>query len=123
MLFRSIKRITASAIDTLMVYHWPGNIRELENCIERCCILSQDGVIKSHNLPPTIQNAVCSDTENKGTLESIIDKLEKQILQDTLLATKGNISKAANQLGITERMMGLRIKKYEINPRRFKPVS
>ena len=119
----NIKRITASAIDTLMVYHWPGNIRELENCIERCCILSQDGVIKSHNLPPTIQNAVCSDTENKGTLESIIDKLEKQILQDTLLATKGNISKAANQLGITERMMGLRIKKYEINPRRFKPVS
>ena len=117
----NIKRITASAIDTLRVYHWPGNIRELENCIERCCILSTDGVIKTHNLPPTIQNAVCSETVTKGTLESILDKLEKQILQDTLLETKGNITKAALSLGITERMMGLRIKKYDINPKRFKP--
>ena len=116
----NIKRITASAIDSLMVYHWPGNIRELENCIERCCILSDDGVIYNHNLPPTIQNAISSDTEQKGTLEAILDKLEKQILQDTLLATRGNISKAAATLGITERMMGLRIKKYDINPKRFK---
>ena len=116
----NIKRITASAIDSLMVYHWPGNIRELENCIERCCILSDDGVIYNHNLPRTIQNAISSDTEQKGTLEAILDKLEKQILQDTLLATRGNISKAAATLGITERMMGLRIKKYDINPKRFK---
>ena len=42
---RHVKRITASAIDSLMVYHWPGNIRELENCIERCCILATDDEI------------------------------------------------------------------------------
>lgn len=117
---RTIKRITASAIDSLMVYHWPGNIRELENCIERCCILSTDDVIHSYNLPPTIQNASSSKTEHQGTLEVILDKLEKQIIHDTLITTKGNITKAAGILGITERMMGLRIKKYNMEPRIFK---
>lgn len=117
---RTIKRITASAIDSLMVYHWPGNIRELENCIERCCILSTDDVIHSYDLPPTIQNAFTSKTEHQGTLEKILDKLEKQIIHDTMIATKGNITKAAMTLGITERMMGLRLKKYDIEPKIFK---
>ena len=117
---KNIKRISASAIDMLMVYHWPGNIRELENCIERACILSQDGVIRSHNLPPTLQNAVSSKSTATGTLETIIGKLEKQIIQDTLISTKGNIAKAAEKMGITERMMGIRLKKYDIDARRFK---
>ncbi len=55
---KTIKRVSASAIDMLMVYHWPGNIRELENCIERACILSSDNVIRSSNLPPTLQTAI-----------------------------------------------------------------
>ncbi|MDR3704467.1 MAG: sigma 54-interacting transcriptional regulator [Paludibacteraceae bacterium] len=117
---KNIKRISASAIDMLMVYHWPGNIRELENCIERACILSQDGVIRSHNLPPTLQNAVSSKSSTTGTLETIIGKLEKQIIQDALISTKGNIAKAAEKMGITERMMGIRLKKYDIDARRFK---
>ncbi len=108
------------AIDTLMVYHWPGNIRELENCMERACILSNDNVIRTTNLPPTLQTAVTSETEQNGTLEIILGKLEKQIIMDTLITCKGNMTKAADQLGITERMMGIRIKKYEIDPKRFK---
>jgi Nif-specific regulatory protein len=117
---KDIKRITATAIDTLMAYHWPGNIRELENCVERACILSIDDVIRTSNLPPSLQTSVTSDTESKGTLETIVGKLEKQIIQDTLFSTNGNLIKAANSLGITERMMGIRIKKYEIDPKRFK---
>jgi Nif-specific regulatory protein len=117
---KNIKRITAMAIDTLMVYHWPGNIRELENCMERACILSNDNVIRTNNLPPTLQTAVTSETEQNGTLEIILGKLEKQIIMDTLITCKGNMAKAADQLGITERMMGIRIKKYAIDPKRFK---
>ncbi len=117
---KNIKRISASAIDMLMVYHWPGNIRELENCMERACILSQDGVIRSHDLPPTLQNAVSSNSAAQGTLETILGKLEKQIIQDSLISTKGNITKAAEKMGITERMMGIRLKKYDIDARRFK---
>jgi Nif-specific regulatory protein len=116
----NIKRISSSAIDMLMVYHWPGNIRELENCIERSCIMSTDGVIRSHNLPPTLQTATSSGTETKGTLSAILDRVEKQMIIETLLTTRGNLTKAAEHLGVTERIIGLRIKRYNIDPRRFK---
>jgi len=115
-----IKRISSSAIDLLMTYHWPGNIRELENCIERACILSTDEVIRSHNLPPTLQSAASSDTRVDGSLEAILENVEKQMLIDALNLSKGNITKAAEQLKLTERMMGLRIKKYNIDPKTFK---
>ena len=117
---KNIKRITSSAIDTLMVYHWPGNIRELENCIERACILCTDQVIRTNNLPASLQTAASSQTMQSGTLDIILGKMEKQIIVDALIASKGNSAKAAEQLGITERMMGIRTKKYEIDPRRFK---
>lgn len=117
---KSIKRITTMAIDTLMVYHWPGNIRELENCMERACILSTDEVIRTHNLPPTLQTAASSKTGMSGSLDVILGNLEKQIIMDALISTKGNMSKAAESLGVTERMMGLRIQKYDIDPKRFK---
>jgi Nif-specific regulatory protein len=117
---KKIKRITTMAIDTLMVYHWPGNIRELENCIERACILSTDNVIRTSNLPPTLQTATTSKTMQSGTLDIILGKIEMQIIMDALIASNGNMTKAAEHLGITERMMGLRIHKYEIDPKRFK---
>jgi Nif-specific regulatory protein len=117
---KNIKRITTMAIDTLMVYHWPGNIRELENCIERACILSTDSVIRTHNLPASLQTASTSETMQSGTLDIILGKMEQQIIMDALISTKGNGAKAAEQLGITERMMGIRIKKYDIDPKRFK---
>jgi Nif-specific regulatory protein len=115
-----IKRISSSAIDMLMVYHWPGNVRELENCIERAAIMSTDGVIRSHNLPPTLQTATSSSTQLTGTLEVILGKVEKQLIIETLLQTRGNLAKAASHLGITERIIGLRTKKYDIDPKRYK---
>lgn len=117
---KNIRRITASAIDTLMVYHWPGNIRELENCIERACILSQDDVIRTHNLPASLQTAISTETQQSGTLDIILGKIEKQIIIDALTSTHGNIVKASIQLGITERMLGIRVKKYNLDPRRYK---
>jgi Nif-specific regulatory protein len=115
-----IKRISSTAIDLLMTYHWPGNIRELENCIERAAILSTDRVIRSHNLPPTLQSAASTHSRVEGSLEAILENVEKQMLIDALNMSKGNISKAAEQLKLTERMMGLRIKKYQIDPAIFK---
>lgn len=118
--FTDIKRISSSAIDMLMVYHWPGNVRELENCIERAAIMSTTGVIRSHNLPPTLQTATSSSTQASGTLEVILERVEKQLIIEALLQTGGNLTKAATQLGITERIIGLRAKKYDIDPKRYK---
>lgn len=115
-----IQRISSTAIDLLMTYHWPGNIRELENCIERATILSTDRVIRSHNLPPTLQSAASTHSKVDGGLEAVLENVEKQMLIDALNITNGNITKAADQLKLTERMMGLRIKKYGIDPVIFK---
>jgi len=119
----NIKRITGGALDLLMVYNWPGNIRELENVIERSMILSTDGVVHSYNLPPTLQTAYSSNTAKKGSLSNVLEKVEKQLIKDTLVITQGNVAKAAQQLGITDRILGLRISKYELDLKDFRNLS
>ncbi len=115
-----IIRITTSALNMLMVYRWPGNIRELENCIERACILSKDNVIHSYDLPPSLQTADSSNTKSSGGLTYTIEQVEKQLIREALVSSKGNIVKAADELKVTERMLGIRLKKYEIDAWRFK---
>jgi Nif-specific regulatory protein len=117
---RAIRRISTPAIDMLVAYHWPGNVRELENCIERACLLSADGVIHSHHLPPTLQTAEASDTVQEGTLGSRLEAVEREYIQEALKSTRGNMAKAAGLLGITERVMGLRVARYGLDPGRFK---
>jgi Nif-specific regulatory protein len=117
---KTVRRISTPAIDLLMAYHWPGNVRELENCIERAVLLTTDEVIHGHHLPPSLQSAESTDTRLNETLEEALDKLELELLRDALKSTKGNMSKASRLLGLTERKMGLRIEKYQIDPRQFR---
>jgi Nif-specific regulatory protein len=116
-----IKRISSLAIELLTNYHWPGNIRELENCIERAVILSNDMVIHSYNLPPSLQSAASSDTKLTTTLDAALSRLEKEMIIEALKNSAGNMSAAARLLGITERQMGLRVRHYGINRRLFRP--
>ena len=117
---KTIRRVSTPAIDMLMSYHWPGNVRELENCIERAVLLSTDQVIHGHHLPPTLQTAESSGTENQGTLEATLANVERELIVEALKTARGNKAKAARALGLTERVMGLRVSKYEINPKRFR---
>jgi len=117
---KMIQRISTPAIDLLMNYHWPGNVRELENCVERAVLLSVDGVIHSHHLPPSLQSAESTNTQVRGSLQDALDKLERELLMDALKSTKGNMAKAARMLEITERIMGLRVKKHDIDPRVYR---
>ena len=117
---KAIRRISTPAIDMLMSYHWPGNVRELENCIERAVLLSSDSVIHGHHLPPTLQTAEASGTTHRGTLESTLDAVERDLILDALKASRGNRAKAARALGISERIMGLRVKKLGIDAKRFR---
>jgi Nif-specific regulatory protein len=116
----NIKRITTAAIDMMMSYHWPGNVRELENAIERAMLLSTDSVIHSYHLPPSLQTSEESDTEFKGTLTMILDSVEKDLIIDAIKSTKGHLAKSAKLLGISERIMGLRLKKHQIDSKKFK---
>ncbi|MDR3324473.1 MAG: sigma 54-interacting transcriptional regulator [Spirochaetaceae bacterium] len=115
-----IKRISAPAIDLLTSHTWPGNVRELENCIERAVILSTDMVIHAHNLPPSLQTAISTNTHPNATLQSALSRLEKEMILETLKTTHGNIHAAALNLGLTDRQMGLRLHHYAINWRAFR---
>jgi Nif-specific regulatory protein len=117
---KTITRVSTPAIDMLMAYHWPGNVRELENCIERAVLLSDDNVIHGHHLPPTLQTAESSGTVPSGTLDEAIDNLEREMILDALKSSRGNMAKAARALDVSERIMGLRVKKHDIDPKRFK---
>lgn len=118
---KPIRRISTPAIDMLSSYHWPGNVRELENCIERAVLLSNEGVIRGHHMPPSLQTSgSTSPDDSVGSLQGTLESMEKELILDSLKEAKGNMAKAARSLGLTERVMGLRTKKYEIDPRSYK---
>jgi Nif-specific regulatory protein len=117
---KNVRRISTPAIDMLMAYHWPGNVRELENCIERAVLLTSDDVIRAHHLPPTLQTADASGTSHHGTLEAALASLERELLVDALKTHNGNRAAAARALGLTERVMGLRVAKHDLDPKRFR---
>ena len=115
-----VRRISSSAIDLLMAYHWPGNVRELENCIERAVLVAQTGVIFANHLPPSLQTGLSSGTAVVGTLDGRLGAMEREIVRDALKEARGNMASAARTLGISERIMGLRVKKYGIDWRQYR---
>lgn len=117
---KDIKRISTPAIDALTQYHWPGNVRELENCMERAVLLCDDQVIHSYHLPPTLQTAEDTGTYQSQSLGEAVERFERELLIDALKNSRGNMRQAAKDLETTERIFGYKVKKYSINPKRYK---
>jgi Nif-specific regulatory protein len=114
---------SVSTTNILNSYTWPGNIRELENTIERGVILSNDNVIHSYHLPEEMQHIPGIIPRRLGTLPEVLESIEKEMIIEELKRSKGNMAKAAKNLGITERIMGLRIVKYHLKPKSEKIVT
>ncbi|MBI3353775.1 MAG: hypothetical protein HY034_02650 [Nitrospirae bacterium] len=103
-------------------YNWPGNIRELENAIERAVIMSRGEYIAPSDLPIAIQSALPSDSPlSKGGQRGVdvdagksIKDVEKNLIVKTLNETNDNRTKAAQLLGITRRTLLNKIKEYKI---------
>jgi len=117
---KRIHRVCTHAIDMLTAYHWPGNVRELENSIERAVLLSNEGVIYGYHLPPSLQTSAYTGTVPFGTLQGELDNLERDLIMDALKASRGNMAQTAKILGTSERIIGLRVLKFKIDPRRFR---
>lgn len=117
---KAVKRISTPALNMLMSYHWPGNVRELENVIERAVILTEDEVIHGYNLPPSLQTSVLTGTVNKGGLEAKLASVEYEMLVEALKTNNGNTTEAARELGITRRILGLRMTQYNLNYKNFR---
>jgi Nif-specific regulatory protein len=116
---KSIHRISTTAINMMLAYHWPGNVRELENCLEYAVLLSTDGVIHGHHLPPTLQTPDATQEPAQGMLRKRIDVLEKDAIIDALKRSEGNVAAAARDLGLTPRMVRYKIRKLRIDYRKF----
>lgn len=102
------KRIDPKALDTLQGYRWQGNVRELENAIERACALCDDGEIRVADLPPQIiRQAHAPVMEHNGalpvgqTLDEYIREQERRYIEETIKFASASREKAAKMLGIS----------------------
>ncbi len=117
---KDIQRISTPAIDAFTRYHWPGNVRELENCLERAVLLCDDQVVHSYHLPPTLQTAEDTGTQQSQSFEEAVETFERELLIDALKSSRGNMRQAAIALKTTERIFGYKVKSYNILPRQYK---
>jgi len=111
---REVRRISTPAIDLMMAYHWPGNVRELENCIARAVLLTTDGVVREHHLPPTLQTGKSSGTTKGGSLHDLMMAYERELLLEAVKNAGGNQTQAARALGTTPRILGYRLRRHDL---------
>ena len=113
------KRLSREAMEELCDYHWPGNIRELQNEIERLLVLSDEdhALISEENLSPKIRNAkkqVSFFKFQNLSLKEAIQNLEKKLLVEHLQKQRGNKTKAAKSLGISRTSILSKVKEYKL---------
>jgi Nif-specific regulatory protein len=117
---KDIRRISTPAIDMLNSYHWPGNIRELQNVIERAALVCDGQVIHAHHLPPTLQTAEATGTAMSLSLSDAVGVYEADVIKDALKSARGSRAKAARLLRTTDRILNYRLRKLKIDWKRFK---
>jgi two-component system response regulator AtoC len=112
---KKVTGLTALAMNRLRGYSFPGNIRELENLLERALIFAEGEVITEEDLDlPKTSSTVVSTEEilSAPSLGSTLWELERRAITECLLKWEGNQTKAAEELGITRRTMFNKIKEY-----------
>jgi two-component system NtrC family response regulator len=107
-------QFSADALDAIVRHPWPGNIRELENAIQRAVILTRGRFIE----PEGLGIALTERTE-RLSLREARNRVERQVVVEALTRTKGNISRAALELGISRPTMHDLLNKHQIAGKRF----
>jgi two-component system NtrC family response regulator len=110
---KNILGLTSEARDVLLKYDYPGNVRELVNIMERAVVIARDQYITTDDLPfKSASPADDSDKKASGALRESVDELEKKLIIEAMEKTQDNQTKAADILGISERMLRYKLKKY-----------
>ena len=127
---RQIVDVTPAVLDALRAYQWPGNIRELENVIERSILLSDEDVLDVDDLPQNVQDAGGSAGASttgplpgqgpppggswslKDVVKEHTRRVERHVIHQTLSETGGNVTKAAELLQISRKSLQMKMKEY-----------
>ena len=109
---KKIQGFTPEAREALLRYDYPGNIRELENIIERASVITRNDVIGRADLPISIQEPEAEDNSNNTDLSVVVERLERRLIKEALARSGGVQTRAAEHLGITERNLRYKLKKY-----------
>ena len=116
---KDIQEISDDVMEILDAYEWPGNIRELENLIERAVVLSKTKVITRDSLPPFLLNArddsSASEVSSSTNLKVQLNTFQTKAIKDALKQTKGIQKKAAALLGVKATTLNEMIKRLEID--------
>jgi DNA-binding NtrC family response regulator len=124
----SPKQFAPEAMEALLQHRWPGNIRELENAIERACVTSRDDVIKAESLPaeilkpsrPRYQLPVDLSRPLTEQLTELTAAFEERYLRRALKRTRGHIGRTAHLTGLSRRTITEKLALYQIDKSEFK---
>jgi transcriptional regulator with PAS, ATPase and Fis domain len=111
---KEIDGLSSEAMDILLKYDYPGNVRELENIIERSAVIARDSVISVRDLPFKDVSFRYSEDNSRqlGPMKSSVATLERQMIEEAMENAQHHQTKAAELLGITERTLRYKLKKY-----------
>src|SRR5262245_23885518 len=114
-------RFSSGALDAMTRYRWPGNIRELENAVQRAAIMSQGQLVEAADLGIAVESASAEPaSEDRTSLRDARGRAERQALVDALVQTRGNISQAAKQLGISRPTFHGLLAKFQVDAKEFR---
>lgn len=122
------KQLAPAAMELLLNYRWPGNIRELENAIERACVTTSENVIQPNNLPPDVINPPMPKTPFNVNLETplpellrqVVANVEQQYLRKALKKARGNVGRCAKLCGLSRRSVTAKLSEYGLDRTAFK---
>jgi len=109
---KQVKGLSSGALRLICSHNWPGNIRELQNAIERAVILMRGEYLTEADLPAFGAAQPFSGSEDAGEIPLNLDELEKIAVENALKHTGGNKSKAALVLGVTRKTLAAKLKKF-----------
>ncbi len=125
------KRIDPAAMDVLLNYSWPGNIRQLENAMERACVTTRDQIIRVENLPPDLllprpaasAPVIELDKPLAEYIETAVAQIESEYIRKALAKTNGHVSQCAQLCGLSRRSISVKMAQYQIDKTTIKEES
>jgi DNA-binding NtrC family response regulator len=121
---KKIRQLTPKVLDQMLAYHWPGNIRELENILERAIVKSQGEVIEIVDLPAPPQRIIDSWYAGNGnreiSLKQWLSNSEKEYLRSLLIKYKGSISSTAKEAKVDNKTLYRKMRRHGLHKESFK---